>query len=76
MQVTDRRKVQHDKAIINCEFSMSTFATSERRKRAKGDRRNMETALIVKQTFESTVSTFPFYILLVMQVNLYFISFF
>jgi len=47
--------MQHDKAIINCEFSISTFATSERRKRGKGDKRNMETALIVKQTFEATV---------------------
>jgi len=54
-EVTERRKVQHDKAIINCEFSVSTFATSERKKRTKGDRRNMEAALIVKQTFEATV---------------------
>eukprot|EP00026_Physarum_polycephalum_P008728 Phypoly_transcript_08828.p1 GENE.Phypoly_transcript_08828~~Phypoly_transcript_08828.p1 ORF type:complete len:242 (-),score=20.15 Phypoly_transcript_08828:50-775(-) len=54
-EVTDRRKAHHDKAIINCEFSVSTFATSERRKRTKGDRRNMEIALIVKQTFEATV---------------------
>ena len=28
----------HNRAVINCQFSMATFSTSERKKRPKGDR--------------------------------------
>lgn len=45
----------HDRAIINCQFSMATFSTSERKKRPKGDRRSTEISLALKQTFEVVV---------------------
>lgn len=45
----------HDRALINCQFSMATFSTSERKKRAKGDRRSVETSLALKQTFEAAI---------------------
>lgn len=37
-EVTQKSKVLHDRAIINCEFSMAPFSTGERRKKTKGDR--------------------------------------
>eukprot|EP01130_Rhizamoeba_saxonica_P006213 TRINITY_DN246_c0_g1_i1.p1 TRINITY_DN246_c0_g1~~TRINITY_DN246_c0_g1_i1.p1 ORF type:complete len:256 (-),score=45.36 TRINITY_DN246_c0_g1_i1:82-819(-) len=50
-----RSKMHHDKAIINCEYSMATFSTGERKVRSKGDRRSVEISLIIRQVFESTV---------------------
>lgn len=52
-----RSKAQHDRAIINCEYSMAPFSTSERRKRRPGDRRSLEVTVALKQTFESVVMT-------------------
>jgi len=50
-------KVQRDRAVINCEYSMATFSTGERKKKIKGDRRATEIALVIKQIFESTIMT-------------------
>jgi exosome complex component RRP41 len=36
--VSSRGRGVHDKAIINCQFSMATFSTGERKNRPKGDR--------------------------------------
>ena len=33
-----RGRAVHDRAVVNCEFSMATFSTGERRKRSKGDK--------------------------------------
>lgn len=60
-QVTEKRNLQHDKAIINCEYGVATFATSERRKRIKGDRRTTEIASLIRQTFEGTISLLQFF---------------
>ena len=38
IQVTRRSEALHDRVMINCQFSMATFSTSERKKRPKGDR--------------------------------------
>eukprot|EP01114_Cavostelium_apophysatum_P015881 TRINITY_DN4415_c0_g1_i2.p1 TRINITY_DN4415_c0_g1~~TRINITY_DN4415_c0_g1_i2.p1 ORF type:complete len:252 (+),score=23.22 TRINITY_DN4415_c0_g1_i2:104-757(+) len=54
-EVTSKNKALHDRAIINCEYSMATFSTGERKKKTKGDRRSKEISLIIKQTFESAV---------------------
>lgn len=37
-KVTGRNQALHDRAIINCEYSMATFSTGERKKKSKGDR--------------------------------------
>jgi exosome complex component RRP41 len=37
-QVTHHSLAKHDRAIINCEYSMATFSTGERRKTVKRDR--------------------------------------
>lgn len=33
-----RSSARHDRAVINCEYSMATFSTGERKKNRKGDR--------------------------------------
>lgn len=38
IQVSRKSQSLHDRAFINCQFSMATFSTSERKKRPKGDR--------------------------------------
>jgi hypothetical protein len=37
-EVFVKSKALHDRAIINCEYSMATFSTGERKKKFKGDR--------------------------------------
>jgi exosome complex component RRP41 len=45
-QVRGHLKAKNDRAIINCEYSMATFSTSERRKKFKNDRRSTEISLV------------------------------
>ncbi|KAJ1648563.1 Exosome non-catalytic core component [Coemansia erecta] len=58
-----RAKAQfnHDEAIVNVEFNVAPFSTSERRKRSKGDKRLLEISSFVKQTFEGAIqrSVYP-----------------
>ncbi|KAJ1937851.1 Exosome non-catalytic core component, partial [Linderina macrospora] len=49
--------VPYDKALVNVEFNVAPFSTSERRKRSKNDKRLLEVAAFVKQTFESVIQT-------------------
>ena len=50
-----RGKSKHDKALINCQYSMATFSTNERRNRPKGDRRSSEIALTLEKIFDSAI---------------------
>ncbi|TRY94277.1 hypothetical protein DNTS_007119 [Danionella cerebrum] len=52
-----RAKSLHDRAVINCQFSMATFSTAERKRRPHGDRKSSEMSLHLKQTFEAAVLT-------------------
>ncbi|KAG2458145.1 exosome complex component RRP41 [Erpetoichthys calabaricus] len=52
-----RSKSQHDRAIINCQYSMATFSTGERKRRPHGDRKSSEMTLHLKQTFEAAILT-------------------
>ncbi|XP_056149586.1 exosome complex component RRP41 [Lampris incognitus] len=52
-----RSRILHDRAIINCQYSMATFSTAERKKRPHGDRKSTEMSLHLKQTFEAAVLT-------------------
>jgi len=56
-EVELRGKAKHDRAIINCEYSMATFSTGERKKKNKRDRRSIEISLIIKQVFEAVIMT-------------------
>ncbi|KAI5627211.1 exosome complex component RRP41 [Silurus asotus] len=52
-----RSKSLHDRAVINCQYSMATFSTAERKRRPHGDRKSSEMSLHLKQTFEAAVLT-------------------
>lgn len=57
----DRKtQVIHNKAVVRCEYSMATFSTGERKKKAKGDRRSTEISLVIRQTLESVILTHLF----------------
>uniref|UniRef100_A0A4W5QZ34 Exosome complex component RRP41 n=1 Tax=Hucho hucho TaxID=62062 RepID=A0A4W5QZ34_9TELE len=53
----DRAARLHDRAVINCQYSMATFSTAERKRRPHGDRKSTEMSLHLKQTFEAAVLT-------------------
>lgn len=52
-----RSKALPDRASVNCQYSMATFSTGERRRRPHGDRQAGELALQLKQTFEAAILT-------------------
>lgn len=52
-----RGRARHDRAVINCQYSMATFSTAERKRRPHGDRKSTEMSLHLKQTFEAAVMT-------------------
>lgn len=58
-EVTKKSMAEHDKAIVNCEYTMASFSTSEGRKK-KFDRRATEISLVIKKTFESVILTHLF----------------
>eukprot|EP00916_Digyalum_oweni_P017489 GHVL01028610.1.p1 GENE.GHVL01028610.1~~GHVL01028610.1.p1 ORF type:complete len:220 (-),score=37.04 GHVL01028610.1:265-924(-) len=43
------------KGVVNCEFCMAEFATSDRRKRTKYDRLSQDVGAQIKQTFETVL---------------------
>ena len=52
-----KSKALHDKVLINCEYSVAAFGSSERKQRGKGDRKYLELALEIKETFEAVILT-------------------
>ena len=56
-EVVNRSKALHDSVIINCQFSMATFSTSERKRRPKGDRKSTDISLTLQKTFETAIMT-------------------
>ncbi|KAK3844807.1 MAG: ribosomal protein S5 domain 2-type protein [Linnemannia gamsii] len=50
-----RALVLHDRAILNVELNVAPFSSGERRRRSKNDKRLLEMASFVKQTFEPVV---------------------
>ena len=44
-----KAKSVHDRAILNCQFSMATFSTGERKKRPHGDRKSLHISMNLKQ---------------------------
>ena len=56
-EVTNKAKILHDRVFVNCQFSMATFSTGERKKRPKGDRRSTETTMLIRRTFEAAILT-------------------
>ncbi|CAG8604249.1 14230_t:CDS:2 [Acaulospora colombiana] len=56
-EARQKGQIIHNKAIINVELSLAPFSVSERKKRAKSDKRLLEIASAVKQTFEPVIMT-------------------
>ncbi|NXK57311.1 EXOS4 protein, partial [Chauna torquata] len=52
-----RSKALPDRALVNCQYSMATFSTGERKRRPHGDRKSSEMTLHLKQTFEAAILT-------------------
>eukprot|EP00727_Mastigamoeba_balamuthi_P008420 m51a1_g420 putative exonuclease rrp41 (251) ;mRNA; f:16825-17664 len=50
------RASPHDRATVNCEFSLATFSTRERRRRAR-DRKTAELGAVIRQIFEGAIMT-------------------
>ena len=57
VSATQKHKMTHDKALLNCVFSMATFSTTERKKRPTGDKRSQSFSINLKQTFDSVLLT-------------------
>lgn len=52
-----RHKSVCDHALINCQYSMATFSTSERKKRPRGDYRSLEMSSNLKEIFDTAILT-------------------
>ena len=50
----------HDKAVINCQYSVATFSGIERKNRPHGDWKSIEMTMHLKQTFEAVILTEKF----------------
>ena len=50
----------HDKAVINCQYSVATFSGTERKNRPHGDWKSTEMTMHLKQTFEAVILTEKF----------------
>mmetsp|Transcript_14999 Transcript_14999/g.26994 ORF Transcript_14999/g.26994 Transcript_14999/m.26994 type:complete len:248 (+) Transcript_14999:58-801(+) len=56
-EAKNRGQSLHDRAVVTCEYSITNFATSERKERSKNDRRLRENGLALKQIFETVILT-------------------
>jgi len=52
-----QRTLLTDRARINCQYSMATFSTGERKIRPRGDRRSREFTSHLEKTFEAAILT-------------------
>lgn len=52
-----KSKSFHDKAFINCQYSMATFSTNERKKKPRGDFRSIEITNSLKEVFDTAILT-------------------
>lgn len=57
VQCPRRSDSLHDRCVVMCEYTVASFATSERKRHQKGDRRTKESSLLIKQTFEAAILT-------------------
>ncbi|XP_063237826.1 exosome complex component RRP41 [Bacillus rossius redtenbacheri] len=50
-----KTKTLYDKALVNCQYSMATFSTGERKHRPRGDRKSQEISMHLRQALEAAV---------------------
>lgn len=51
------KKSSHDEVVVNCQYSMATFSTGERKNRPRGDRKSQEMTMHLKQTLSAAIKT-------------------
>ncbi|KAL1494393.1 hypothetical protein ABEB36_009998 [Hypothenemus hampei] len=61
-QTRNKQKAQHDACIINTQFSMAVFSTTDRKKRPRGDRKSIELSVLLQQALSAVIETdlYPF----------------
>lgn len=47
----------HDEALVNCQYSMATFSTGERKRRPRGDRKSQEISMHLRQALVAAIRT-------------------
>lgn len=52
-----KSKYSTENVIVNCQYSMATFSTGERKNRPRGDRKSQEMSMHLKQTLSSAIKT-------------------
>lgn len=52
-----RTKALHDQALVNCQYSMATFSTGERKRRPRGDRKSQEMSMHLRQALQAAIIT-------------------
>lgn len=55
-QATNKR-MDVNEVVINCQYSMATFSTGERKRRPRGDRKSQEITLYLKQALKAAIKT-------------------
>lgn len=53
----NKNKSIYDRAVVNCQYSMATFSTSERKSRPRGDYRSLEINAYLSEIFETAIIT-------------------
>ncbi|XP_055381800.1 exosome complex component RRP41 [Condylostylus longicornis] len=51
------KKSSQDEVIVNCQYSMATFSTGERKSRPRGDRKSTEMTINLQQTLRAAILT-------------------
>lgn len=51
------KKSSHEEVVVNCQYSMATFSTGERKNRPRGDRKSQEMTIHLQQTLSAAIMT-------------------
>lgn len=51
------KKSNHEEVVVNCQYSMATFSTGERKRRPRGDRKSQEMTIHLQQTLSAAIMT-------------------
>ncbi|XP_063696335.1 exosome complex component RRP41 [Culicoides brevitarsis] len=51
------KKANHDEVVVNCQYSMATFSTGERKTRPRGDRKSQEMTIHLQETLSAAIMT-------------------
>ncbi|XP_001869459.2 exosome complex component RRP41 [Culex quinquefasciatus] len=51
------KKSNHEECVVNCQYSMATFSTGERKKRPRGDRKSQEMTIHLQQALSAAIKT-------------------